>query len=333
LPESVLFAMVGRVGDMVMVTPALRATLRKHPHAEIHLLTSADGRRVLHDYDPRIRHVFVYRRQGVGQIIHRLLLRRELAARRYDYSYCFDPRSTYRRLLDGVARHTHHMDGNVSLDVPFPLMCLRLVNNGANPGPDEWLSLSVKDEARVSARDVLRRAGIDEEHVVVGLHPSFYNSRVARFRHQHHARRKTWPIEAWAAFARGLDGWGRSSGRRLAVITDLMPEDRSLGEALVRESGDVVRLFTEPPDFDRYKATLDRMDLLVTPDTGPMHIAAALRTRLVALFSSDTPGRYTPYTDPQRYEIVRAEDPSGLEQITPERLLDVAVRQLEKLES
>ena len=44
-------------------------------------------------------------------------------------------------------------------------------------------------------------------------------------------------------------------------------------------------------------ALLERVDLLVTNDSGPMHIAAALGTPVVALFGPTNPGLTGPYGD------------------------------------
>jgi len=51
LKEKILIVRVGRVGDMVMITAALKAILDEYPQAEIHVLTGADGKRVLSNID------------------------------------------------------------------------------------------------------------------------------------------------------------------------------------------------------------------------------------------------------------------------------------------
>jgi ADP-heptose:LPS heptosyltransferase len=107
---------------------------------------------------------------------------------------------------------------------------------------------------------------------------------------------------------------------------DVLPEERRLVEAIEKESGGTVRLISAPPDFERYKAVLERMALLVTPDTGPMHIAAAIGTPLVALFSRKSPEDCGPFMPADKYRVLRAEDAPhpefGLTAITPESVFD-----------
>jgi heptosyltransferase-2 len=49
---------------------------------------------------------------------------------------------------------------------------------------------------------------------------------------------------------------------------------------------------------------LSKLDLLITNDSGPMHMAAALGVPLVAVFGPEDPARLGPYTDPRFYRIV-----------------------------
>ncbi len=78
---------------------------------------------------------------------------------------------------------------------------------------------------------------------------------------------------------------------------------------------------------------IGKLDLLITNDSGPMHIAAALKTPLVAIFGPEDPTYTRPYTSPDLYRIVyreldcrpcrkqHCEQPRCLEIIEPEEVL------------
>lgn len=87
-----------------------------------------------------------------------------------------------------------------------------------------------------------------------------------------------------------------------------MPEEKDLGLTILESSQHCVERLTPTPDFERYKATLARMDLLIVPNTGPMHIAAAVATNIVSLFSIHNPKDCAAYTDQNKLVILRAED-------------------------
>jgi ADP-heptose:LPS heptosyltransferase len=54
-------------------------------------------------------------------------------------------------------------------------------------------------------------------------------------------------------------------------------------------------------------AVIERLDLLVTGDTGPMHLAVAVSTPVVAVFGPSDPARYAPRGPSDR--IVRVDLP------------------------
>jgi ADP-heptose:LPS heptosyltransferase len=67
-------------------------------------------------------------------------------------------------------------------------------------------------------------------------------------------------------------------------------------------------------------AVLDELDVLVTGDTGPMHLAAAVQTPVVALFGPSNPLRYGPSDAGSR--IIRIDlpcSPCGQVRLPPER--------------
>jgi len=61
------------------------------------------------------------------------------------------------------------------------------------------------------------------------------------------------------------------------------------------------------PDLVTLAAVLSRLSLLITPDTGPMHLAAVLGTPIVAVFGPSSPDRWGPLARSRR--IVRIDLP------------------------
>jgi ADP-heptose:LPS heptosyltransferase len=50
---------------------------------------------------------------------------------------------------------------------------------------------------------------------------------------------------------------------------------------------------------------LSRCDLLMTNDSGPMHMAAALKTPVVALFGPENADYFRPYSSPDLYRVIQ----------------------------
>jgi ADP-heptose:LPS heptosyltransferase len=71
------------------------------------------------------------------------------------------------------------------------------------------------------------------------------------------------------------------------------PEDRPLVEGVRQalEGASVIDASGEA-DLPTLAALLERLDLFITGDTGPMHVAGAVGTPVVAVFGPSDPARY-----------------------------------------
>ena len=56
---------VGRVGDTVMMTPALSAILQCYPQAQLTILASPEGKLLLNDFHPNIKQIWTWDRHGL----------------------------------------------------------------------------------------------------------------------------------------------------------------------------------------------------------------------------------------------------------------------------
>ena len=266
-PRRVLAVRVGRGGDLVMVTPALRMLLDGLPGAEVDLLTSADGPRVLRGFDPRLARFHVYHRRFPGSLLLRPRLRAALRREGYERAYVFESHPHYRALVEGAAPEVHALEAG-QRERHYCDRCLDLVEPTlAAPPPRGWISLPVTAAARASASAYLAAQGLAEGERLVGLHLTFSESARGPF-----------------------------AGRR------------GLLAGFLERAGDAVTVLSGPPDFERYKAVLARLALLVPPNTGPMHVAAAVGTPVVALFSGWSPAECGPFVPPERACSLRAED-------------------------
>jgi len=66
---------------------------------------------------------------------------------------------------------------------------------------------------------------------------------------------------------------------------------------------------SEKIDIFRLASIISKCSLLIVGDTAPMHIAASVKTPIVAIFSSVSPVPYHPWMDKDRYKIVRNDIP------------------------
>jgi heptosyltransferase-1 len=307
-PRRVLVVRVGRGGDLVMITPALRMLLDGLPDAELDLLTSAEGPRILRGFDPRLARFHVYHRRFPGSLFLRPRLRAALRREGYERIYLFETHPHYRTLVEGAAPEVHAL-GAALPERHYCDRCLDVVGPTLpRPQPRGWISLPVTEAARAAASGYLRAHGLADGERLVGLHLTFSESARGLFAGRRGLKNRVWSDAAGAELARRLVEQGSSQGRPIRPVVDILPHERGLLAGFLERAGDAVTVLSGPPDFERYKAVLARLALLVTPNTGPMHIAAAVGTPVVALFSGWSPAECGPFVPPERARTLRAED-------------------------
>ena len=309
-PGKILAVRVGRGGDLVMFTPALRLLLDAFPRATVDLWTAPEGPRTLYGFDARLGKFWVDPRRFPGAWLARARRRSEFAHERYDAAYVFETHPRYAALLRGTHTVVHAMPRHEPAGARvrhFADRCLDVVDAtlpADRRGERPWASLPVTDAARTAAGAYLKDHGIHEGETLVGLHLTFSESLRGIFGGAKGRKHRAWSMSEAAKLARVLKDGG------VRPIVDVLPRERRILAPFLAQAGDAVTVLSGPSDFERYKALLARLAVLVSPNTGPMHIAAAVGTPVVALFSGWDPADCGPYAPPARVRVLRAEDTS-----------------------
>jgi heptosyltransferase-1 len=136
-----------------------------------------------------------------------------------------------------------------------------------------------------------------------------------------------WAAKQWAP-ARYGELAIRLSARGLRPVVNYGPGEKNLADEVVAASNG--RALALPTTLSEFIALARRAGLFVGGDTGPMHLAAMLGVKTVALFGPTDPARNGPYWASTRflrhpasvtsYSHKRTADP-GLEQLTVESVL------------
>ncbi|EHH67924.1 glycosyltransferase family 9 protein [Gluconobacter morbifer] len=133
-----------------------------------------------------------------------------------------------------------------------------------------------------------------------------------------HRPQKRWPVSRFADVARSLE----ARGIRPVIIGGA--EEKPLALAIIRTCPDALDL-TGKTTLPELAAVLDGAETVIGNDTGPMHLAAAMDTPIIALFSSASDPRLTaPLTlSADRTEILVVPDLALLPASRVEALLPV----------
>ncbi len=152
---------------------------------------------------------------------------------------------------------------------------------GVLPPPSWTPRLSTSAAARETARGALDRAQVPSEGgPLIGIFPG------AEF-----GPSKRWPWQRFADLTHTLRR-ARPDARLLLLAG---PKEVWSTVRIHEGSGHLVPVLGADLDLAGLAGLLERLDLLITNDSGPMHLAAALGVRCVALFGPTDPARTSPY--------------------------------------
>lgn len=148
------------------------------------------------------------------------------------------------------------------------------VRAGARPQPEPQFPLRVPENALRTLREKLERDGITGDYVAISPGGGW--------------KSKCWPPERFGALAAELL---RRDGLR-SVVNIASGED-DLAAEVVRAAG-LPRPLVVSVSIPELAALLAQARLVVAGDTGPLHLAAALGTRVVGLFGATDAERNGP---------------------------------------
>lgn len=296
-PRRLLFVKFWGLGNLTMLLPVAAAARRTWPDAEITFLTLEENVPFVRAHGAVDEAVGVPRRPTLQALS---ALARFAARRRGVFDLVIDAEpflylsaALVRRLrpaysvgfrTPGRLRHLAH-DVSVPLD-PARHIALSFADLGRAVGA--FGDRPLEDPKPCSPRfpevaaDLpawLAATGLSPERPLVVLHPGSGD----------HVLGRRWPARRFAAVGRRI-----VRSRRVALaVTGTAPE-RALADFVAAEIGGGAVSLAGRLDVPRFVELLARAALVVTNDTAPAHLAAALGRPVVALFGPNHPALYGP---------------------------------------
>jgi lipopolysaccharide heptosyltransferase II len=288
------------LGDAVMCEPALRGLRRISPDAVISLLVKPAVAELFTGH-PAIDHVVLYEDKGChAGFSGKWALAGELRKSNFDLALLFQ-NAFEAALLTFVAgvprRYGYATDGRSFLlsepiavpDRRIPVHQVQYYWNLLRPmgltGEPSTPELCVaQDEDRAMAGR-LGQMGIAEGDMVIGLNPgSTYGGA------------KRWLPERFAEVMNRLcQRLNASQGKRVSAIVFGAKGEEPLGREIAGRLSMPSAILSGSTSIRELMAAVKRCAVLLTNDTGPMHIASAFRVPVVAVFGPTDWRTTSPY--------------------------------------
>ena len=291
--KRVLIRSANWVGDAVMTLPAIASVRLTFPQAKICMLAKPWVAEIFQE-NPVVDRVFCYQSPGIHQGLRgRWRLSGELKKEGFELALLL-PNSFEAALISflaGIPRRAGYDTDGRGLLLTHPVRMngkikkghqvdyyLEMVGSLGFQHAERIPSLKVSEERQKEASRMLKALGLEESQGFVGISPGAT-----------YGPAKKWFPERYGELA---DRMVRNLGAQILIFGS--EADKKVSSQ-VRQNARVPLVdLTGMTTLTQAMALISRCRLFVTNDSGLMHVAAALRIPLIAIFGSTDPGKTGP---------------------------------------
>lgn len=271
--KKILVIRLGAIGDVVFTTIIPYAVKLMYPDCEIHYLVP-NGIHKLLESNPSIDKVFTWERSKRKSLKYLISVARQL--RREKYDAIFNLNNTLRCfLLSAFAMQkkiiSKQSTGGHWVDDAF-FAAKKVFPKLEKPNR---LFLSVKPEAANKIKEDI--CNFPRPYIMIAPGGDTSKNRAGR----------SWNINSWKKLSQMIiKEYGGT------VIVCGSDSEKELHSAL---EGNGIVVLSGKYDLAESSALLSMADLMISGDTGPLHIAAAHNVKTLALLGSTSPEKIRPY--------------------------------------
>ena len=301
---KILIVKLSAIGDVIHTLPALTALRRHYPNAQIDWLVETAAADLVQGH-AALNRVLIWRRREFVQLLKAgrfssaaglfLSLLQQLRDSRYDLILDFQAllKSSLwiflakARRKAGFGKGMEHSEKShlflneripaISMEVHALDRGLRLLRAFGISDSQVRYDLPIEKEEERAAEQLMVESGVRLNRPFVAINP------VAK-----------WPTKLWAAerFRELAEGLLRKG---FQVVFTGSKEDRPHIDEMAGTLSPSIRRLDGRTTLKVLAAVYRSASVVVSTDTGPMHLAAAVRTPVVALFGPTAPWRTGPY--------------------------------------
>ena len=287
---SILVIKLTAVGDVVLATGSLKALRQKFPNAQIHVLTSPEASAIVQRC-PYINGVIIFdaSRKDLFSI-----WRMSKTLRKYGFDKVIDLQNNRSSHLLSFLSFTKQSYGYSNGKLGF-LLSHRIKNDlihlspvehqfrvlkllGINYHPDVALELWPSPRDQQYVQNLLDSEWMGNVKDMVGLNISASAQWAT----------KNWPVEYMIKLCDLL------GARNIRVVLTGQAKDQVLARHIVLKAKSKPANFIGKTNILQLAALISRCKVYITPDSAPLHIAAAMKVPVIAFFGPTDPVRHMP---------------------------------------
>jgi len=301
--NRILIINVNWMGDVIFTTPFIRAVRKANQGAYIACLLHPRCREML-ESNPRLDDIIIYDEEGRHRgLLGKLALINSLRKKRFDTAFILHRSFTKALIayLSGIKERIGYPTKRRAIlltkaaqepaeeahKVEYFLNLARAVGIDAT---DALYEFFICDTDRRSVRKLLEENGVTDSDLMVTICPGGnWNP-------------KRWPKEN---FAKAADLIAEKFKARIAIAG--AKKDCPLAEAIRKMMRREPVITCGRTTLKELGALVERSVLVIANDTGPMHMAVAMRSKVIALFGPTSPAITGPYGKGE-YRVISKHD-------------------------
>ncbi|MFC1502227.1 lipopolysaccharide heptosyltransferase II [bacterium] len=282
IPKRILIIRLSAMGDVLLTTPLLRILKKHYQKMDIHFCVKKQFAPLI-ETNPSVQSVISFSPGGGLKELRRIL--NLIRQSRYDaiIDLQVNFRSWLLRRFSGVRRKiryhpqrwrrfllVHFRMNRYKNNVPIPLRYIRALKSWGVEDDGEGLDLVVASPARKSILSILKEAGVKKKNRLIVLAPGAGRGT------------KRWPADKFTE----VGNYFHQKGMRVCIVGG--NGDETVCDRIHRDMLFPVMNFVSKFSLHETAALIAESDILISNDTGVMHIGCALRKPVVALFGPTT---------------------------------------------
>ena len=301
--KKILIVNVNWIGDTLFSTPFIRAVREAYPDSYIACLLHPRCKEML-DLNPRLNEIIIYDEEGEHKgLFGKLKLVLSLRRKKFDTAFLLHRSFTKALIIffagvkERIGYPTKRRAMLLTKTVDDPAEELHKVEYFLNIARASGLmhknksyEFFINNSDKKFISDLLSASGVSEKDTVVVLCPGGNWDP------------KRWPKENFARLADTL-----AEGSGVKIVISGSRKDMKLAE-------EIAGMMKKPSIITAGKTTLKqlgalftRSDLVIANDTGPMHLAVAMKAKTIALFGPTSPALTGPYGE-GCYKVISKND-------------------------
>lgn len=299
--HKILVVKLDHLGDVLLATPAITNLRRYYKNAHITMLVGSWSKSIV-EGNPHLDEILCYDapffcRAGRPTTLTTTLktalqLLRQLKRERYDL--VVELRGDFLTLVLGILKGGRHRLDRGAQRMMGKLKSLLSRGEFAQPEHEVDINLDVlksggipvmpceiffdvSPENRIWAREFLKKRGIVETLPIIAIHPG---SPVSL---------KRWPTARFAALADAL------TAQHAQILFLGGTAEKDIVRSIQTQMRSHAINLAGQTNLQQLGAVLQWCQLFIGNDSGPMHIAASVGTRVIGLFGPGSPQRFGPF--------------------------------------